>query len=343
MSRILMTGGNGFIGSHIVELFLKEGHEVVCLVRQSGNLENLKGMKVRLVYGDIAHKETLSSSFKGIDFVIHNASHVRDWGKWSLFFDANVKGTLNVLEQCVENRIDHIIMTGTISSYGEEHSNTIKNETFPYNSHYKYFMDRIFPCKMNYYRDSKRMATRLASEFAETNGLNLTILEPVWVFGEREFSSGFYEYLQSVATGMAFMPGSRKNKFHVIYVKDLARAYRLAFEKKIRGVERFIIGNESSDNMYGLYSKFCEQAGLKMPRIIPKYLVYPPAFLMEWVATVLGFKKPPLLTRGRINMFYDNIEYSTQKAEKILGFYSEYTLDDAIARTVKWYQEKGYL
>jgi len=343
MSKILITGGNGFIGSHIVEAFLEKGHEIICIVRQHSNQKNLEGLNVKIVHGDVSDKGSIFTYFEDIDFVIHNASLVKDWGDWNTFYNVNVQGTLNVLELCKENDIIEILMTGTVSSYGEEHCVRVKNEKSPFNSHYDYFMDKIFPCKMNFYRDSKRIAVEKASEYADDHDLNLTIIEPVWVYGEREFSSGFYEYLKSVEDGMRYMPGSKKNKFHVVYVKDLAKAYYLVFEKKLEGINRFIIGNKNSDNMHSLYEKFCEEVGLNMPRNIPKILIYPIAFIIELFATISKSKNAPLLTRGRVNMFYDNIEYSIDKAQKILGFQPEVLLDEGIRKTVKWYKDNGYL
>ena len=76
---------------------------------------------------------------------------------------------------------------------------------------------------MNYYRDTKAIGTKEAIKFASENVLNLTILEPTWVYGEKEFNTGFYSYLQTVKTGIPFFLGSKKNMFSVIYAEDLAR------------------------------------------------------------------------------------------------------------------------
>ncbi len=342
-NKILITGGNGFIGSHIVDAFLVKNFDVTCLVRESSNLDNLQNLNINIKYGDISKKESIKDAFTDVNFVIHNASYVKDWGDWETFYNINVKGTINVLELCLENGIDNVIMTGSISSYGEEHCLKIKDENSPFNSHYNYFLDRIFPCKMNYYRDTKRIATQKAMKFAKDNNINLTILEPVWVYGEREFSSGFFEYLKSVEEGMRFMPGSSKNKFHVVYVKDLAQAYLLVYEKNMQGVNRFIIGNEKSENMNALYKLFCKTADLKMPINIPKWIVYPIGFLLELFYTIFQYEKPPLLTRGRINMFYDNIEFSIRKVQNVLDFIPKYSLEHGIENTVDWYKENGYL
>jgi nucleoside-diphosphate-sugar epimerase len=279
----------------------------------------------------------------GHDFVIHIAGLASDWGPFSRFYETNVKGTFNVLKACLENGIRDIIITGTNAVYGEEDYAGIKSEASPFNSHYPYFLDNIFPSMFNHYRNTKALATRLAETFAQSNGLNLTVLEPVWVFGEREKNTGFYEYLRSVRKGMLAAPGSRRNKFHVVYAGDLADAYYAAYQKRLQGVNRFLIGNPKADKMDLIWSHFCREAGMKKPVRLPKWTVYPLAFCLELLYTILKKPTPPLLTRGRVNMFYDNIEYSIDKAKQKLGFACAHTLEQGIQNTVNWYKSKGHL
>lgn len=339
MSNILITGAAGFIGSHVAEAFCAEGISVGCLVRKDSNLKNIEGLPVKLVYGDIVDQESLVKLFRGYDFVIHIAALAKDWGAYEAFYQVNGEGTLNVLRACVKNGIKDVIITSSCSVYGEENSWQVKNEDSPHRSHYKYFLDRVFPCKMNYYRDTKALAKEKAIEFAVGAGMNLTILEPVWVYGEREFNTGFFDYLQTAKSGMPFLPGCKENKFHVIYVKDLARAYYLAYLHQLPGVQSMIIGNREVDKMDRIYSLFCEKAGVRKPLNAPKLICYPIGFFMELFYTLFQIKKTPLLTRGRVNMFYDNIEYATKKAEKLICFTNEYNIEESIEKTVNWYQE----
>lgn len=340
MDKVLITGGTGFIGSHVVRALCEKGIETGCLVRENSNKENIEGLPVKLEYGDIEDLESLIRVLRHYNFVIHIAALAGDWGPYERFYSANVEGTLNMLKACTVNGIWDVIITSSISVYGEENSNKIKDEGFPHRSHYHYFADRVFPCSLNYYRDTKAMTKENAIVYAKDKGLNLTILEPVWVYGEREFNTGFYEYLKTAASGIPFLPGSNKNKFHVIYAKDLARAYLLAYENKLQGINSFIIGNEKAELMHEIYRIFCEKAGIVKPKSIPKVLVYPFAFIIELLYTIFRSTKPPLITRGRVNMFYDNIEYSTQKAKQMLGFTNEYSIEEGIGNTVKWYKDR---
>ena len=340
MSKVLITGATGFIGSHVVRCFCNHPIMVGCLVREGSDLTNITGLPVELRYGRLEDMDSLVAATQGFDFVIHIAGYARDWGKYQQFYQTNVEGSLNLLQACVVNQIKDIIFTSTNSVYGEETCYSLKTELSTHHSHYHYFGDNIFPSQLNYYRDTKTIAKEFAIQFAQSHQLNLTVLEPVWVYGEREFHTGFFEYLKTVKSGIPFLPGSSKNKFHVIYAGDLARAYWLAYQKRLSGINCFIIGNQTAAPMDKIYTLFCQTAGLKKPSLLPKFLTYPIGFGLELAATVFRCPEPPLLTRGRVNMFYDNIEYSTKKAMRILGFVNEYSLEAGIEKTVRWYQQQ---
>ena len=343
MNKVMITGATGFIGSHITRAFCASQVKVGCLIREGSSLANLEGLPVEYRTGDIRNTGDLARAFTGYDWVIHNAAKVSDWGHYDEFYQTNVIGTVNVLTACVQTGIKNILITGSNSVYGEENSPIIKDEDSSYNSHYRYFGDSLFPCKLNYYRDTKALAKKEALAFATTHDLNLTILEPVWVYGERELNGGFYEYLKTAKAGIPFVPGAKHNKFHVIYAGDLARAYVLAYTKQLAGINCLLVGNEQVESMDRIYGLFCSEAGLKKPGNLPKALTYPAALLMELLYTLVNSPSPPLLTRGRVNMFYDNIEFSVEKARRLLGFRSSFSLEEGVKRTVLWYKEHSLI
>jgi nucleoside-diphosphate-sugar epimerase len=332
VSHVVITGGNGFIGSHITALFKEKGVDI-------------RHPDSRAL--DIGDLPALCAALHGADVVIHNAALVKDWGSRQRFLEINVRGTENVLAACRENGVRHVILTGSCSVFGEEHQPTVKDEQSPKNSHYPYFLDRIFPSAMNHYRDSKREAVEKAIAFARTHAMSLTVLHPVWVYGERECSSGFYEYLKAVQDGIPAGMGSPDNLFHVIYAGDLAAAYHLVYRAmlagKLTGIREYLIGNPKPVRMDAIFRLLCAEAGLKKPPNLPKALVYPLAFACELLATLARRKTPPLLTRSRVNMFYDSIAYSTGKAARELGFSAPTPLEEGIARTVQWYRKEGWL
>jgi len=341
--KILLTGATGFIGSHVLEALTGVRLQVRVLARPQADHSHAKALGVEVVYGDIRDLTGLCRAVRGCTQVIHVAGLARDWGKRADFFDTNVTGTMNLLQACRLERVAHVIITGSVSSYGEEDSTSAKDESCPFRSHYPYLLDGLFPSAFNWYRDSKALATQYALAFAHEHHLRLTILEPAWVFGEREFGTGFYAYVKAVQSGQRYMPGSTRNRFHVIYARDLAKAYLLASQKRLPGVERFIIGAETAEPMHQVFGQFCREAGLPTPCLLPKWGTYPVAFALEMACTLARSRQPPLLTRSRVNMFYDSICYSTAKARRLLGFQCDHTLEQGIRQTVAWYKNNDYL
>jgi nucleoside-diphosphate-sugar epimerase len=336
---VLLTGATGFIGSHVLEALVEAGLRVRALVRRPAAVPD----SVETCPGDIRGLDSLCRAAHGCRTVIHTAGMAKDWGARSEFKIHNVTGTRNVLEASVAQGVEHVIITGSISSYGEEDCPHPKDETCPFNPHHPYFMDSIFHNGMNDYRGSKAELTRDALDFAQSRRVNVTILEPVWVYGEREFGTGFYSYVKTVQDGSRLMPGSTRNKFHVIYAKDLARAYLLACQKRLPGVERIIIGPPKAELMSDVFGRFCDECGVRRPRLIPRWSIYPAAVAMELAWTLARRPSPPLLTRARVDMFYDSIEYSTGKARSLLGFQCLHSLEEGIRRTVAWYKKNHYL
>jgi nucleoside-diphosphate-sugar epimerase len=341
--NIMITGASGFIGGHVTRYFAGMGHKVQCLVRKDSDISFINGLPVKIIHGDVLDKQSLETSFRGMDAIIHTAGKVGDWGRWDDFYRSNVEGTINVLNAAVANGIRKLVITGSVSSYGEEDHKGLKDENSPFNPHYAYAFNKLFPSAMNYYRDSKALMTREAIRFAEAGNLDIIIIEPVWVYGENEFNTGFYEYLKTVKSGMRFMPGSRGNLFHVIYAGDLAEAYYKAWCSSVRGVVKIIAGNDKPASMNEIYAQFCVAAGLKKPRNLPRLLVYPTAFIMELVYTLFRMRHAPLLTRARVNMFYDSIGYRSINAMPVIGFEAATSLEEGIGKTVKWYQQNKYL
>ena len=138
------------------------------------------------------------------------------------------------------------------------------------------------------------------------------------------------------------VPGSVSNFFPVIYAGDLARAYYRVFELKKEGVHRYILTNPKPVRMDEIYDLFCRKAGLKRSGHLPREHMITSCFFCELWALMIRSENPPLLTRARMCMFYDNVLLSEKKAEFELGFIADTPLDESIEKTVDWYRQQGF-
>ncbi|HOX53833.1 MAG: NAD(P)-dependent oxidoreductase [Candidatus Omnitrophica bacterium] len=338
--KIFVTGATGFIGSHLVEKLIQEKHQVTAYVRKTSNLEYLP-KEANIVYGDICDYSILKKSLIGFDAVYHNAALVSDWAKKEDFYRINLEGTKNVFNAIKENNIKKLILTSSAGVLGEEDCTIPKNETSPYKPRTDYFLSNIFESDLNHYRISKMLAEKETIEFCRHNEISLTIIRPVWVYGEREFNAGPFHFCQAVSSGLSFAPVGKTNRFHVVYVGDLVSAMVLVLEKKLSGINIFLIGNQKAPLAREYLGLFCKYLNLKMPMMLPKIFFKPIGFTLELCYKLFNVKKTPLLTRSRVDMFYCNNIYDVSKAERELGFVASTPLEEGIKKTVNWWIENA--
>jgi nucleoside-diphosphate-sugar epimerase len=345
--NIFLTGATGFIGSHIADRFLESGHEVKALVRPSSNLRFIKDHieygEMTAVSGDLIQGASLEGKLAGCDVVVHVASFVGDWGKKEDYYRTNIEGTKNLLKSSKIAGIRSFMLISSNAVLGEEDCLTPKTEDSPYNPIFPYFLSGLFESDMNHYRNSKMLAEKETIDFCKQNGINLTVVRPVWVYGPREFNAGPYIFCKSIQEGNRFFPGCKGNKFHNIYVEDLSKMILILLEKQKKGINIFNAGSKSIPTMNEFWSLFCDALGKKSPIYLPKALVYPVGLGLEVAYKLLKAKKSPILTRARVEMGYCNNVYDTRKIMTEIGDLKETSLKAGIEKTVGWWKENGYL
>ncbi|MBU1888245.1 MAG: NAD-dependent epimerase/dehydratase family protein, partial [Candidatus Omnitrophica bacterium] len=135
--KFLVTGGAGFIGSHITDALVKNGDKVVVLDDfSSGRRENLETIldKIELVEGDIRDKAIVSKVMRGVDYCLHQAalrSVPKSLGDPGLYNDVNINGTLNILSAAKEAKVKRVVFASSSSIYGETDKLPEKEDFLP--------------------------------------------------------------------------------------------------------------------------------------------------------------------------------------------------------------------
>ncbi len=338
--KILITGANGFIGSNVVRKFFRT-HEVTALVRETSNTEFIDNYPVKIIKNNLKDYSVLKEFCSDMDLVIHIAALAADWGEYEKFYETNVNFSVELIK-AIDDKTKFIYISSN-AVLGEEDSTFEKDENADYKPVLNYTMEKSFPCAMNFYRLTKAIGEELLIKHAEKNKIDLTVLRPVWVFGPREFHAGPYEYCKTVMDGIPLMPGTSKNKFHVIYVEDLAGIILKISESMKKGINIYNLGNKEIPLMEDYWKEFCKNLKKKKPINIPEWILFVPGFLMELFYTILKIKTPPLFTRARIYMFYANNMYNTEKVFKDYEINNMTPLDKAIRKTVRWWKLNKYL
>ena len=230
--KCLVTGGAGFIGSHLVEKLLKNGHSVSVIdnfsTGRKSNLDHLKG-RIKLYKKNIAVKGDWEKIFKNIDVVFHLAALadiVPSIQEPKKYFEANVVGTYNVLACCRKYKIKKIIYSASSSCYGIP-------KKYPTDENAK--IDPQYP-----YALTKRMGEELVMHWSKLYRLNAISLRFFNVYGTRSRTSGTYGAMFGVflAQKLAKRPftivGNGKQTRDFTYVSDVVDAIYRAWKSNIK-------------------------------------------------------------------------------------------------------------
>jgi len=233
-SRVLVTGGAGFIGSHLVDQLLKEGIEVVVLDNlQGGRLENIRqhlGKKnLCFVRGDIRNYRLVRNLVRDVDAIIHQAAQIsvpESIEDPVLTNDVNVNGTLNLLKASVESDVKRFVYASSCAVYGDAEMMPIKED--------------CLPKPTSPYGASKLAAESYVQAFHEVFRLKTVCLRCFNVYGSRQinnyYSGVITQFLNRLSKNLPliiFGDGEQSRDF--IHVQDVVKANMLAL--RIKGVE----------------------------------------------------------------------------------------------------------
>jgi len=325
--RALVTGGTGFVGSHLVELLLRKGYSVRCLVRDPSRLRWIQGRDVQLVTGDCTMPETLSSAVKDASLVFHaagltKARRVRE------YYEVNHLGTKNLLEACARHNpgISKFMLVSSLAAAGPSQDGTPVR-------------DSDSPRPVSDYGKSKLNAEYETARFK--NRFPVVILRPSAVYGPRD--TDIYEFFRWAAKGLTIEIGGGDRFIEPCYVEDLATALLLAAERRQRSGSVYFVAENRPYSWSEFMRALLSAGGVKARRITVPYVV---AYLLG-IASELGSMisgKPALTSRQKVREAIQKYWIGDlSKIEKEIGFIASYPLDRGLSITWQWYREQGWI
>lgn len=313
--KILITGGAGFIGSHLCEKYTKEGHTVICLDNfMSGNLMNIRHLldyrNFKLIKGDIRDFDLLEKIMRDVDTVFHLAAQIhvdRSYIEPKLTYEVNVMGTQNILEVARIHDAKRVIYASTSEVYGSAQHVPI-NENHPLNAPHPYGASKI-------------AADRMCYAYIQTYGMNISIMRIFNIFGpkQRDFGYGgvisiFTRRVLSNIPPIVYGNGLQTRDY--IYIKDAVSAYDLVFNHNESITEPINFGTGKEVSIIELANKIIDLCGKK------------------------GDIKPVHI-EPRIGEVKRLIADAT-KAKKLLGWESKHGLEEGLKDFIKWYKNYGF-
>jgi dihydroflavonol-4-reductase len=325
--KALVTGANGFVGSHLVEWLLSKGYQVICLVRKTSNLRWLSGLEVEYVYADVKEKDSLKDVIKDVDFVFHAAGLTKAKNREE-YFKANCRGTKNLIEACVEHnpRIKRFVYISSQAAVGPGKDEKPLDETAPCNP-------------ITDYGKSKLEGEKIVLEFSSQ--LPVTIIRPPAVYGPRD--PDILSFFKVANKGFRTLLGKGVRYLSLCYIEDLMDGIILAAESpKGIGQIYFIADDQiySWEEAFRIVAKVINKKTITLK--IPKAFLYAIAFVSENIARIMG--KPTVINVQKVREITQQYWLcDVSKAKKELGFSPQYKLEEGAKKTVRWYRERGWL
>ena len=302
--KVLVTGANGFTGSHLVKALAQRGDQVVAFVRQSSDLSRLAGCPIELVYGNITDPEAVRQAMQGVDWVFHTAAYVElGLVDGALMEQVNVDGTRTVLEAAQAAGISKMVYCSTIGVYGDTQGQAI-DETFK----------RTQTDFSSAYDRTKYRAQELVDQFAAA-GLPVVSVMPSGIFGSDD--PHFGPVMQTFLRGKLKLWAGGDRITGIVHVDDLVQAMVLAAEQAPTGAHYIIsAGDLSTRDMFQLLSR---ESGISAPAEAPELLVRIVGNLLDPIGRLLHWQPP--ISRERVHYIYDRcVRVQATKAQQDLGW-----------------------
>lgn len=322
-----VTGGTGFIGSHLIDRLLSKGYHVRALVRNPKNLGFLKDLPIEVIEGDLFSNAALEKGITGCDFVYHVAGLVAAKTKEE-FYRGNRDATRNIIEITarVNPAVKKFVHISSQTAVGPGTGMTPVTEATE-------------PRPLTTYGKSKLAAEQEVLKFKEK--LPVTILRVSAVYGPRDTAT--FDYFKSAYMGLELMIGFSDSYVSLVHSKDLVTGIILAGEKDASAGQTYFLGSEQyyTWNEIGYVTKSVLKKKLLRVRV-PRPLV----FVIAGVSGLASkFKaKPSVLNYEKAyDLIQSNWCCDVTKAKKELGYRQEVTLTEGVKETIDWYLKHRWM
>jgi dihydroflavonol-4-reductase len=330
--KLLVTGGTGFIGSHLAEEGRRRGAEVVVLgltdrPEEKANAEILSRAGAEVLSGSITDADLCRRAARGATHIFHLAVAMREGGKSDEFFESiNLDGTRHLLQAATMERVQRFVYCSTIGIYGHR-APGITTEDSP-----------LSPG--NAYERTKVAAERLVRDFAENCGLPAVVLRPADVYGPRD--QRLLKMFKGVSRGRFPLFGAGRGRRHMVYVDDVVSAFFKACERDEALGQGLIVAGPRACTLRELLDEVTAATGSKRYGIrLPLTPMLGLAAVVEDVCAALAIDPP--IYRRRMDFFHSDSEFDTSKARRVLGWDPQIDLREGIRRTFDDYRRSGEL
>jgi len=324
----VVTGGSGFVGSHLVDLLINEGHEVRCIVRKSSSLKWLQNKDVKIFDCGLFDREKLAELLKDADYLYHIAGVVKAKTEEG-YYKGNVETTrtlLEALENSGNKNIQRVVIMSSQTACGPSLNGEVCNE-------------ETIPHPITTYGRSKRAQEELALTYKDK--FPITITRAPAVYGERD--TEIYLVFKTYKQGLLTVIGFDKKELSLIHVADLVRGvYEASLSEKAIG-EIYFVSSEEFYTWEVVGNELAKVFGKKAITLkLPHFIVYTVAAIAQFFA--MFSSKPATFNLEKARDFVQSYwTCDVSKAKRDFGYSQKVSLSEGLKRTISWYKEMKWL
>jgi nucleoside-diphosphate-sugar epimerase len=323
--RVLVTGGGGFIGSHLIEHQIRQGHAVRTIDLHTEKLSHLYGQpSLEIIRGDITNNDLSSHLVSKIDVIYHLASaHLDVSLSEDDYWQVNVEATKNLLKAAKEAGVQRFVHCSTNGVVGE-----IKKPP----------ADETTTCRpTNIYEKTKLAGEEVVKNFGRENNFHVIIARPAWVYGPR--CPRTEKLIRTIGKQRFLMFGSGKTLRHPIYIDDFIDGIERCALADVPSGEIYFLAGEEVVTISSLINLIAELQGVSPPRISLPLTIGKTAGIGVQSAFKLMNKRPPF-SRRSLDFFIKDNAYDIRKAQQELNFEPQINLRDGLNKTSEWLSER---
>jgi len=327
--KVLVTGGTGFTGSHLVMRLVERGHQVRVLSRNvTPKTDHLRKMGAEICFGDIIDKDTVNKVTRGAELVYHLAAAWQNIAvPKKVYWNVNVGGTQNILDACLEENVDRYVLCSTTGVLGNI-SNPPADENYPYGPG-------------DIYQETKCEGEKLVLRYINEKGFPGVVLRPCPIYGPGD--QRMLRLFKLIKNRKFIMIGKGNVHYQQVYIDDLINGFELCGQKKQAIGQMYMVGGNESPTLNELVSIIAEVLDVPAPN--RRFPFVWPVWFVSWICKVtckpLGIQ-PPIFPR-RVDWFRKNRDFDISKAREELDYEPKTDLRTGIKNTVDWYNKEGLL
>jgi len=320
------------VGSYVAERLQAAGYEVRGMIRPTSDRSAaLRDNGIEWFQADLADPATLPPALAEMDFVVHTAAQVGDWGPAEKYRSINVHALEHMLTAAqADGSLQRWIQISSLGVYPARHHYGTTEEVQPDLG------------GLDGYTKTKAEAEILLKRHMDTQAFPAVILRPGFIYGRGD-RHVVPRLIERIAAGKMKLIGDGEKKLNNTYAGNLADAVLLALEKEEALGETFNIRDERLVTRKEFVHTIADYMHRPHPRHVPERVAKTVVGPIEWLARARGAAEAPLLTRARIKFLTQNLDFSIAKAKSILGYHPRVDFQAGMQETLEWADKTGLI